>query len=493
MIRTLQFAAAVALALILVACGGDGGDGENDGRVQAAAKEAERLEAERLEAERLEAERLEAERLEAERLEAERLEAERLEVERLEAERLEAERLEAERLEVERLEAARQAGCLETESGDAQICLTEEEWRSRLLSDSDLDALWQYRDPDVFWQPEAPVACAFWHSLKYCKPEVWESELEAAKIAAKHVCTDEYEQAVDYASLYGVPAPNQTCSAAIPSAGVYTATVLRVSDVPISTTLTWIFRDADGCEWEWDQFVQGGALQDALADLGLDGQTVDLEDAVGRQARITVVTTGRRTGARVTDTAPLLPEAVPVAWNGTPFIVDISSTFPNADELLDAVADEAERIYKVLGYEIFVAGDVLPLADIERSTPGGPLADQHSIEIRCCSEATDTISGTAWPWLRVIILKREAIQSRHIIMHELYHILAFAHPDEEWDSITMSEVLMYGGEYTLYEYDQETGTEHWRITPTRATPQDLARLACIYDEGADDFDLTAAQ
>ena len=462
-------------------------------RLEAERLEAERLEAERLEAERLEAERLEAEHLEAERLEAERLEAERLEAERLEAERLEAERLEAERLEAERLEAARHAGCMATESGDSQICLTEEEWRGHLLSDNNLEALWQYRDPNFFWQPEAPVACAFWHGLRYCKPDVWESELEAAELADELVCTDEYEQAVDYTSLYGAPAPSLHCSATVPTAGVYTGTVLRVSDVPIATTLTWSFRDAVGCAWEWEQYVQDEALQDVLMALGLGSQNVGLTDAVGRQARITVVTTGGRTGARVEDAAPLLPEAVPVAWDGTPFIVDISSTFPNADQLLDAVADEAERVLQILGYEIFVAGDVLPLANIERSSPGGPLSDQQSIEILCCSEASGTSAGTSWPWLRKIILKRAAIQSRHVILHELYHILGFAHPDEEWDSIVMSEVLMDGGEYTLYEYDHETGGEHWRVTPTRASPLDTAKLACIYDGGAGDFDLMVAQ
>ena len=57
--------------------------------------------------------------------------------------------------------------------------------------------------------------------------------------------------------------------------------------------------------------------------------------------------------------------AVPDLWDGTPFVVDVSSTFENAYELLDAIADESARIRSALGYEIFVAGEVIPLDDLQ--------------------------------------------------------------------------------------------------------------------------------
>ena len=168
--------------------------------------------------------------------------------------------------------------------------------------------------------------------------------------------------------------------------------------------------------------------------------------------------------------------AVPVLWDGTPFVVDVSSTFLNADDLLDVIADEAARIDAVLGYEIFVAGDVLPLADLTASQlflfdSGSQLVplDQH-IEIRCCYGADTNKAGTSFAWWRMVLLENDAFQSRHIIMHELYHIFGFAHPDED-EGVVMSESLMRGPGHDA------AGAS----IPTGATPTDLAKLACIYD------------
>ena len=180
--------------------------------------------------------------------------------------------------------------------------------------------------------------------------------------------------------------------------------------------------------------------------------------------------------------------AVPDLWDGTPFVVDISSTYPNADELLDVVADEAERIYQVLGYEIFVAGDVLPLADIEDSdlwafSRHQWIPPEQHIHIRCCYGEDISSAGISYAWLRVLLLENDDFQSRHIIMHELYHILGFAHPDQPYPDVVMSDSLMYGPGHTAFGAS----------IPTQASPLDLAKLACIYDGGADGFDLMAAQ
>ena len=163
-------------------------------------------------------------------------------------------------------------------------------------------------------------------------------------------------------------------------------------------------------------------------------------------------------------------------WDGTPFVVDISSTFTNADKLLEVVAEEAERIHAVLGYEIFVAGDVLRLADVTESqlidldfafqlTP----PDQH-IDILCCYGPDPQVIGIANPRVRVVVLRNDAFWSRYAIIHELYHILGFVHPDET-EGVVMSKELMYGPR------DTDEGISF----PTQSTPIDLAKLACIYN------------
>ena len=163
-------------------------------------------------------------------------------------------------------------------------------------------------------------------------------------------------------------------------------------------------------------------------------------------------------------------------WDGTPFVVDISSTFMNADKLLEVVAEEAERIHAVLGYEIFVAGDVLRLADVTESQLIDPDSafqltppDQH-IDILCCYGPDPQVIGIANPRVRVVVLRNDAFWSIYAIIHELYHILGFVHPDET-EGVVMSEELMYGPR------DTDEGISF----PTQSTPIDLAKLACIYN------------
>lgn len=169
-------------------------------------------------------------------------------------------------------------------------------------------------------------------------------------------------------------------------------------------------------------------------------------------------------------------DAVYYLWDGTPFVVDISSTFTNAERLLAVVAKEVERIRAVLGYEIFVAGNVLRLADVTESQirkPGSALQltppDQH-IDILCCYNPDSQVVGVANPGARVVVLRNDPFWSRHAIIHELYHILGFVHPDGS-EGVVMSEELMYGA--------RDAGAEI--AFPTQSTAIDLAKLACIYD------------
>ena len=85
--------------------------------------------------------------------------------------------------------------------------------------------------------------------------------------------------------------------------------------------------------------------------------------------------------------------AVPLNWDGaTPFRVYISASLPDPYDLLAAVAAEAERIHEHLGYEIFVAGDVIEMEDIAYSDVNilhyqgpGVVAD-YEIPIYCCDD-----------------------------------------------------------------------------------------------------------
>ena len=71
---------------------------------------------------------------------------------------------------------------------------------------------------------------------------------------------------------------------------------------------------------------------------------------------------------------------------------------------------------------------------------------------------------------RVVVLTNDPFWSRHAIIHELYHLLGFVHPDES-EGVMMSEELMHGAQ----------NTNDGIAFPTQSTATDLAKLACIYD------------
>ena len=171
---------------------------------------------------------------------------------------------------------------------------------------------------------------------------------------------------------------------------------------------------------------------------------------------------------------------VPFLWDGTPFVVDVAQTFSNADELLKAVAAEAARVREALGFDVFVAGAAMPFRrlthsqfyDLDTLDPNAEQLtprEQH-IEFHCCYDEHLDGAGVSYPWRRVVLLEPDAFQARHIILHELYHVLGFGHPGENW-GVAMTDTLMYGPGLDANGSSQAT----------RAAPSDLARLACIYD------------
>ena len=168
--------------------------------------------------------------------------------------------------------------------------------------------------------------------------------------------------------------------------------------------------------------------------------------------------------------------SVPAMWDGTPFVVDISSGLPDAQGLLYAIAEEAVKISDVLGYELIVPGEVLPLAVLTRShltaTHSGSRLippDQH-IEIRCCDRKG---WGVAYPWWRMILLMPESpgrelegagiSPPRYNLIHELWHLFGFVHPGDR-PGVTMSDNLNWGAE-SFYP---------------SSTSSDLEKLACIF-------------
>ena len=163
--------------------------------------------------------------------------------------------------------------------------------------------------------------------------------------------------------------------------------------------------------------------------------------------------------------------SIPALWDGTPFVIDVSSSIVNATQLLGLIADEAARINVAIGYEVIVAGDVLPMADRDVyemiRMPNVFVSDQHA-SILCC--AAPGKGGNAFASLRAILMDRhDVLNSTYAVTHELWHLFGFCHPDEV-GCIAMSDRLM-------------NGQRIWpNVVPTESTAVDLGKLACIFDD-----------
>ena len=175
-----------------------------------------------------------------------------------------------------------------------------------------------------------------------------------------------------------------------------------------------------------------------------------------------------------------LGPSVPGLWDGDPFVVDISDTFSNANDLLEIVRTESERIRLVLGYEVFIAGDVIPLEDLTQyqAETGNIFPLGQRIEIRCCYGEGTRHAGIAYPDLRMILLRDSEFSSRHIITHELYHLLGFSHPRDA-HGVEMSDIMMRGSPF-LVQYDFSRSYNP-SFSPTQPSAFDLARLDCIFN------------
>jgi len=165
-------------------------------------------------------------------------------------------------------------------------------------------------------------------------------------------------------------------------------------------------------------------------------------------------------------------------WDGTPFVVDVASAFSNASALLDIVRVEAARVEDALGYQIFVAGSIRPLARLtyrqfyDMDDDGLLIPPDGHINVYCCYDDATGGIGVAYAWRRIIQLHATPSEAVHIILHELYHMFGFVHPGDS-PGIVMSTNLMHGA------WEDDAGDASFR---TRSAPQDLDKLACIFDD-----------
>lgn len=173
------------------------------------------------------------------------------------------------------------------------------------------------------------------------------------------------------------------------------------------------------------------ALEQKVADLEAAGEcTNEYDEAVRNTSQY-----GFTTGAVLTG-------------DGTPFVIDVASAFSNASTLLDAVRLEAARVEAALGYEVFVAGAIRPLRQMtygefyDLDTDGRLIPPDGHINIYCCYDEPGG-AGVTYAWRRIIQLEADTFQSRHVILHELYHVLGLAHPGDGSVAV-MSGNLMYG-------------------------------------------------
>ena len=177
-----------------------------------------------------------------------------------------------------------------------------------------------------------------------------------------------------------------------------------------------------------------------------------------------------------------LGEDIPTLWNGEPFVVDITSIFRNADELLEIVADEADKIADFLGYYVIVPGEVRRLPDVPSSLPltvstaSQYLPPDGRIHVLCCRLSeygdADGYLGFARPEWRFVVMHGNDRSARLALIHELYHVLGFHHPGEQ-TGVPMSA--------TLDGFNDLVGYEEFLRRLTESTVEDLERLACVYD------------
>ena len=188
-------------------------------------------------------------------------------------------------------------------------------------------------------------------------------------------------------------------------------------------------------------------------------------------------------------------------WTGKPFVVNVSYVFADAEDILDDIAEEAERVRQQIGYEVFVAGDVLlywpqqvrSINEVPLGTPG-----PGEIWVLCCagtgmdwSGYSSPPMGVASPARGIMLLSRpedylhqfphpptDSSFARRALIHELYHLLGLSHTGA--GGIEMSYPLMHG----IWSGSDVYRPVNWQLSPLQsdlaADPADRAVLPCLY-------------
>ena len=160
-------------------------------------------------------------------------------------------------------------------------------------------------------------------------------------------------------------------------------------------------------------------------------------------------------------------EAAPLAWDGTPFRVNVSSSFHFPEDLLYVISLEAEKVRNHLGYYVFVPGDIIDLPDLwgdyywDVSEYSNTMPYDGEMDIYCCQD-NGIHAGKAQIYVRSMILSSDYEYAVYAVAHELYHLLGFKHPTQNDSRVTMSQVL----------YDDDIHS--------RPSAHDLDLLGCVF-------------
>ena len=185
-----------------------------------------------------------------------------------------------------------------------------------------------------------------------------------------------------------------------------------------------------------------------------------------------------------------------LVWDGTPFLVHVSNSLPDAESLLQAIAVEAHAIHRRLGYAVIAAGEVRPLPDVtsddglHRLLARRELVPLTHLEVRCCTDFYEYTLGSAHLSAGVVLLPSTSCaggctidyrsKGQIILMHELYHLLGFSHPGTGI-GVEMSDALNHPRDLLWLGKDERGNHQAIYVeTGSRAQDQDRDRLACIF-------------
>ena len=208
------------------------------------------------------------------------------------------------------------------------------------------------------------------------------------------------------------------------------------------------------------------------------------------------IQTCKTPGARFHNAAIEYGAETASVWDGTPFIVHVSNSLPDAESLLQAIAVEAHAIHRRLGYPVIAAGEVRSLPDVtshddvDRLLARRELMPLTHLEVRCCTDFYEYALGIAHLRAGVVLMPSTSCaagctidyrsKGQIILMHELYHLFGFSHPGDGI-GVEMSDALNHPRDLLWLGRDERGNHQAVYVeTGSQAQDQDRDRLACIF-------------